>query len=143
MIKVRFGYADVPAIAMKDKTKVKAFVQEIFTLEGKELDGLQYVFCSDDYLLEINKSFLQHDYYTDIITFDLSEGAGSVIGEVYVSIDRVKENASTHSQPFSRELLRVVFHGALHLCGYRDKKKSEITIMREKEEYYLRLFEQN
>jgi probable rRNA maturation factor len=85
---------------------------------------------------------LQHDYFTDIITFDLSVSKNETIGEIYISVDRVRENAMTHSVTFQTELLRVIFHGALHLCGYKDKKKSEITIMREKEDYYLLLFEQ-
>jgi probable rRNA maturation factor len=142
MGKVRFNYADVAAIASKDKTRVKSFVEELFLKENRQLQKLEYIFCSDNYLLEINKSFLQHDYFTDIITFDLSVSKDETIGEIYISVDRVRENAMTHSATFQTELLRVIFHGALHLCGYKDKKKSEITIMREKEDYYLRLFEQ-
>lgn len=136
---VRFNYADVKPISFRRKNQVKAFVEEVFRLEGKGLKELNYIFCSDAFLLEINKSFLQHDYYTDIITFDLSEGGGTV-GEVYISIDRVKDNSASHATSYTEELLRVMFHGALHLIGYKDKKKSEITIMRQKEEYYLRLF---
>jgi probable rRNA maturation factor len=142
MGKVRFNYADVAAIALKDKTRVKSFVEELFLKENRQLQKLEYIFCSDNYLLEINKSFLQHDYFTDIITFDLSVSKNETIGEIYISVDRVRENAMTHSVTFQTELLRVIFHGALHLCGYKDKKKSEITIMREKEDYYLLLFEQ-
>ncbi len=126
---------------MKGKNVVKQFVEELFTSENKELRHLTYVFCSDEYLLQINRSFLNHDYLTDIITFDLSEGEG-MVGEIYISIDRVKDNATIHSASFTEEILRVIFHGALHLCGYKDKKKSEITIMREKEDYYLALFAQ-
>lgn len=137
---VRFNYADVKTVPLKQKTAVKDFVINLFQSENKTVDRIDYVFCSDDYLLAINKSFLQHDYYTDIITFDLSNNS-ETIGEIYISIDRVKENASKHQSTTSSELLRVIFHGALHLCGYRDKKKSEITIMRQKEDYYLRLFE--
>ena len=139
MARVRFNYADVKSINLKDKNKVKQFVESIFVQEGKSLKELNYIFCSDSYLLEINQSHLHHDYYTDIITFDLSEDA-SVTGEIYISVDRVKDNSSTIGTPFSEELLRVIFHGALHLVGYKDKKKSEITIMRDKEDYYLRLF---
>ncbi len=85
--------------------------------------------------------FLHHDYYTDVITFNFSS-AKKIDGEVYISIPRVKENSKIHVAPFQTELLRVVFHAALHLCGYDDKKKSEITIMREKEDHYLCLFEE-
>jgi probable rRNA maturation factor len=137
MSPVRFYYADVKAIPLKNKRIVKEFVGGIFSKEGKDLKLLSYVFCSDGYLLTMNKAFLNHDYFTDIISFDLSEGVGTV-GEVYVSVDRVKENAVLHSTTFREEFLRVIFHGALHLCGYQDKKKSEITVMRQKEDYYLR-----
>ena len=139
MSAVRFYYADVKAIPLNKKSIVKEFVGDIFSNEGKDLRLLTYVFCSDDYLLTINKAFLNHDYFTDIISFDLTEGVGTV-GEVYVSVDRVRENAIFHSTTFQEEFLRVIFHGALHLCGYQDKKKSEITVMRQKEDYYLRAF---
>src|SRR5215210_1127774 len=138
MASVRFYYADVRPIRVNKKRIVREFVGDIFSHEGKELKLLNYVFCSDSYLLTINKSFLKHDFFTDIISFDLSEGVGTV-GEVYISLDRVKENSVIHSTTFSDELFRVIIHGALHLCGYRDKKKSEITLMRQKEDYYLRL----
>ena len=122
------------------KTYIKSFLSDLFKREKKVLGEIQYVFCSDEYLLQINKQFLQHDYYTDIITFDLSSGK-EVTAEIYISVDRVKENASAFDVPFRQEMLRVIFHGALHLCGYRDKTKGEITLMREKESEYLRKFE--
>ena len=90
--------------------------------------------------MKINKDFLQHDYYTDIITFELSEIPGVVNGEIYISLDRVKDNSIQIGTNYQSELLRVIFHGALHLCGYKDKKKSEILLMREKEDQYLSLF---
>jgi probable rRNA maturation factor len=136
---VRFNYSDVNPIPLPGKKAVKEFLVTMFELEKKPLKALNYIFCSDPYLLEINKSYLQHDYYTDIITFDLSEG-DETVGEIYISIDRVRENSVAHSTTYTEELLRVIFHGALHLIGYKDKKKSEITIMRQKEEEYLRLF---
>ena len=139
MAKVRFNYADVKPITLQEKKVVKNLIAALFNLEGKALKEINYIFCSDEYLLEINKSFLQHDYYTDIITFDLSENVETV-GEVYISIDRVQENCKVHLTGLREELVRVILHGALHLIGYKDKRKSEITIMREKEEYYLRLF---
>lgn len=97
---------------------------------------MNYIFCSDTRLLEINKKFLNHDYYTDIISFDFSEGV-STQAEVYISIDRVKENARGLGVSFKSELHRVVFHGALHLCGYGDKTKKARETMRKKEDYYL------
>ena len=114
-------------------------VVSIFKKEKKELERIDYVFCSDEYLLKINQDFLQHDYYTDIITFDLSEST-SVIGEIYISLDRVTDNAELNKVDFTEEFARVLFHGALHLCGYQDKKKSEIKTMRSKEDHYLTLF---
>ena len=137
---VRFNYADVPTISLRKKKEIQSFVIHIFKNEKKDLNQINYVFCTDEYLLDVNKSFLQHDYYTDIITFDLSEGSGT-IGEIYISVDRVKENSRMLQNDFRNEMLRVIFHGALHLCGYKDKKKSEITIMREKEEHYLLSFD--
>lgn len=140
MNKVSFAYADAKPPSLAGRSRIKEFVESLFKKEKKDLAHLQYVFCSDDFLLGINKQHLQHDYYTDIITFDLSE-ATATIGEVYISVDRVRENAREHKQTLRREMLRVIFHGALHLCGYRDKTNREITVMREKEEEYLCLFE--
>jgi rRNA maturation RNase YbeY len=137
---VRFSYADRKLNYAK-KTRLKAFVASLFEREGRQLDELTYVFCSDDYLLDINRRFLDHDFFTDIITFDLSPVPGSAIsGEVYISVDRVKDNARTLQLSFEEELVRVVCHGALHLCGYADKTKREIREMRDKEESYLRLY---
>lgn len=130
-------------LQLAGKTVLKTFVQSIFKREKHALDSITYVFCSDEFLLQMNRDFLQHDYYTDIITFGLSEKGQPVEAEVYISLDRVKDNARTHGVSFKEETLRVIFHGALHLCGYKDKKKSEIALMRSKEEHYLRLFEKN
>nr|WP_243745597.1 rRNA maturation RNase YbeY [Segetibacter sp. 3557_3] len=124
--------------------KLKSFIERIFEGERQGLERLDYIFCSDEYLLDINRSFLNHDYYTDIVTFDLSAASGSpIIGELYISIDRVVENAGLLNCDVQHELLRVIFHGSLHLCGYKDKTKSEITGIREREDYYLRLFALN
>ena len=140
MRKIRFNYADVSRLALRGVKDIKSSIQAIFLSEKVNLDHINYIFCSDTYLVQINQAHLHHDYLTDIITFDLSNNS-SVIGEVYISVERVKENAVVHGVTFKNELLRVLFHGALHLVGYNDKTKSEITIMREKEESYLRLFE--
>lgn len=123
-----------------NKTGLKHFIELLFKKEKKGLMELTYVFCSDDYLLNINKNFLQHDYYTDIISFDLSENPKQTIGEIYVSLDRIKDNAKTLETSIKDETLRVIFHGALHLCGYKDKSKADITTMRKKEEYYISLY---
>jgi probable rRNA maturation factor len=140
MQQVVFNKAD-KQLTIKGKTAIKAFIPHIFKLEGKTLQQLNYVFCSDKYLLQINKDFLQHDDYTDIITFDLTEDKkAGTIGEIYISLDRVKENATLLQQPLETETLRVLFHGALHLCGYKDKTKAQAATMRAKEEAYIQLF---
>ena len=137
---VIFNVADKPFV-FKNKTHLKQWVSSCFKKEHQKLDTLNYIFCSDDYLLNINKQFLQHDYYTDIITFNLSELDSKVItGEVYISLDRVKDNAKALGLPVKQELLRVIIHGALHLCGYKDNKKQDQKVMRAKEEEYLNLF---
>lgn len=139
---VIFSYAD-RTLTIKKKTVLKRFIKNIFESEQKELDNLTYVFCSDEFLLDINRRFLQHNFYTDIITFDLSEkNSKKISGEIYLSIDRVKDNAKTMNISFETEMQRVIFHGALHLCGFGDKKKSEIAIMREREDHYIRLYSQ-
>ena len=136
---VQFFSADAKAPIIP-RTKLKSFISDLFKREGKELAELSYVFCSDEYLLNINRQFLNHDYYTDIITFDISEIKEQVQGEIYVSVDRVRENAKQLNQTVQDELLRVIFHGALHLCGYKDKTKPQQLQMRNKEDYYLSKF---
>jgi len=121
---------------LKDRRKLKTFLCSIFKKEGRRLDSLHFIFCSDKALLAINREFLGHDYYTDIITFNLAENS-KIEGEIYISLDRVRENARNLEQPLYVELHRVMFHGVLHLCGYRDKTRREIQLMREKESKYL------
>jgi probable rRNA maturation factor len=140
MTAIAFRSAD-RTLQIPGRTLLKAFIGTIFSKEKRKLASITYIFCSDDYLLQINRDFLNHDYYTDIITFGLSDPGYPIEAEVYISLDRVRENAAVHSVSYKEEALRVIFHGALHLCGYADKKKSEITVMRQKEEQYLRLFE--
>jgi rRNA maturation RNase YbeY len=121
---------------LENRDRLKVFITSIFRKEKKKLFSISYIFCSDKKLLEINRQFLKHDYYTDIITFELS-GSNSVQAEIYISVERVKENAKTLGVSFKSELHRVIFHGILHLCGYWDKKKSQKRGMREKEDFYL------
>ena len=139
----------LPRIAFHFESGVRLphrkIIREILLLmsekENRQFESLSYIFCSDEYLLDINKKFLSHDYYTDIITFNLAEsGSESIVGEIYISVDRVRENARTHGSSFPDELLRVIFHGALHLCGYKDKKPAEIKAMRQAEDQYLQRF---
>jgi rRNA maturation RNase YbeY len=138
MTKINFRSGD-RSFVFPNKTHLKSFIASIFKKEKRELGSINYIFCSDDMLLKINQDFLQHNYYTDIITFGLNEPGEPIEAEIYVSIDRVKDNANQHSVSYQNEMQRVLFHGALHLCGYKDKKKSEIMVMRQKEDQYLHL----
>lgn len=138
---VYFHNADL-VFQFPNKTALKKFIADLFKREGWILFELNYIFCSDEYLLQINRDHLQHDYYTDIITFDLSEEKNKIIGEVYISLDRIKDNAQTLGTTIKEETLRVIFHGALHLCGYKDKTAAHEKIMRAKEDEYIALFKQ-
>jgi probable rRNA maturation factor len=131
-----FNKADANA-TLANRVALKSFIEKKVKKEGYSIDSLTYVFCSDKYLLKINKDFLSHDYYTDIISFDLSDVPGQLIGEVYISVDRVKDNAKTHGTSLKEELHRVIFHGALHFCGYKDKKPSDAKKMRQMEDAWL------
>jgi len=133
--KVCFFFQDV-RVTLQNRNDLKRFIHSIFKKEGKTLGSINYIFCTDSALLEINRQFLKHDFYTDIISFDLS-GGEPIIAEVYISIDRVRENASEMGVSFKSELHRVLFHGILHLCGYKDKTVWDIKTMREKEDFYL------
>lgn len=139
MKKVYFNYAD-RLLWVKNKKALQSFINNIFIKEEIKLERLDYIFCSDSFLLKINQSHLHHNFYTDIITFNLSEKEAELTGEIYISLDRIKENSLKFRTPYKNELLRVIFHGALHLCGYNDKAKEEIITMRQKENYYLALF---
>jgi rRNA maturation RNase YbeY len=134
-----FNNAD-KSTSLRFKTKLKSFINKQCLNEGIHIETLQYVFCSDKFLLDINKRYLNHNFYTDIISFDLSDQKGMLIGDVYISIDRVKENAKTEGSPYMHELLRVIFHGALHFCGYKDKKPAEAKLMRSMEDKWLKTY---
>ena len=131
-------YTVVGEFHLDDKQNVSDWV--LFTLdsEGKELGELNYIFCDDDYLLDLNVKTLNHNTLTDIISFDYTLGI-VVSGDIYISYERVKENSLNLDQPFKDELHRVMIHGVLHYCGYKDKLDAEKLIMREKEDYYLSL----
>jgi len=125
---------------LDNRTELKNFLNSIFQNEGVILNSLTYVFCTDEYLLEINKQYLHHDYYTDIITFNLGKENEAVDGEIYISIDRVRDNSKRLNQYFKIELHRVIFHGALHLCGYTDKLKVDKSLMTVMENKYLKQY---
>ena len=125
-------------ISLRNRAALKLFINKIFKQEKRNLQSLTYIFCSDEYLLQINKVSLQHDYYTDIITFDLSDSPNQITGEIYISTDRVRDNAQTLSVTINEELHRVIFHGALHLCGYKDKRPNHAKEMRAAEDRCLK-----
>jgi rRNA maturation RNase YbeY len=122
----------------KNRTEIKKWIKKSVIKEGYKLGELSFNFCSDEELLKINIEHLNHDFYTDIITFELNED-DVVIGDIYISIDRVKDNAKQQGTTFTNELMRVLIHGVMHLCGYKDKTKKDAALMREKEDYYLSL----
>ena len=117
---------------LKNKTKLKLWIKTIVDKEKHALGALNYIFCSDDELLEINIKHLNHNTFTDIITFDYTENK-KISSDIFISIDRVKENSKKFDTTFENELHRVMIHGVLHLCGYKDKTKSDIELMRKKE----------
>jgi rRNA maturation RNase YbeY len=133
---ISFNQAD-SKVTLANRVALKSFIEKRVKKEGFSIETLTYVFCSDKYLLKMNKYFLSHNYYTDIISFDLSETPGNLIGEVYISVDRVKDNAKTHGTSLKEELHRVIFHGALHFCGYKDKKPTDTKKMRQMEDLWL------
>jgi len=118
-----------------DQLAVLSVFDLIISDHGKTVDYINIVFCSDEYLLQVNKDYLQHDYYTDIITFDYSDQ--TISSDVFISIDRIADNAKAYKIPFLHELYRILFHGVLHLVGYEDKTPDVKKIMTEKEDYYL------
>lgn len=136
---IQFFNQDID-FTLENESKISVWILNTFHKENitKEIE-LSIIFCSDDGLLEINKQFLDHDYYTDIITFPIEETNTVFEAELYISIDRVKDNAEELSKTFENELNRVIIHGVLHLCGYGDKTSEEITEMRSKEDFYINL----
>lgn len=120
--------------------KTKKWIKTISESEGYKIGDLNYIFCSDEYLLEINRQYLDHDYYTDIITFDHSEEEDTLEGDIYVSVDRVKDNATSLDVPFEVEFRRVLIHGLLHLIGFEDSDDALKKQMRAKEDACLLLF---
>lgn len=133
---IRFHFIH-PPLHFPNRTRLKSFLSVLFKKEGFKVEAINYIFCTDDYLLQLNRGYLKHNTLTDIITFGLSKPKEPLIADIYISIERVKENSQLFHSGFLKELHRVIFHGALHLCGYKDKKPSDIKLMRSKEDYYL------
>jgi probable rRNA maturation factor len=135
---IQFCTEDI-TFSLKEKLKHKAWLNEVAKQEGKKILELSYVFCSDDYLLQINQEYLNHDTLTDIVTFDNSENPKKIEGDIFISIDRVKENGEKLGTS-ETELERVMVHGLLHLLGYKDKKKEDKALMTEKEDFYIKQY---
>lgn len=126
--------------SLKNRTVLKKFLENLFLKEGFKLEHLEYIFCTDKYLLKINQVFLHHDTFTDILTFDFSDTPNNISGEIYISAERVRENAEKFGVSFENELHRVIFHGVLHLCGYKDKQPEDQKLMRNKENENLQSY---
>jgi rRNA maturation RNase YbeY len=135
--KIKFHFLSEP-FYFPSRNALKAFLLKQLKKEGRVVDAINYVFCDDKYLLSINQQYLQHDTYTDIITFELSPKGQPLISDIYISVERVKENSIQFKTSFKRELHRVIFHGALHLGGYKDKTLGQAHEMRVKEEVWLK-----
>lgn len=134
-MKVHFHF--LSPIGLRNRKKLKIFLESLSKKENTRLAEITYIFCSDAFLLKMNKQFLQHDFYTDIISFEISNDPLGKVAEIYISTDRVKENAKIFKTSITSELHRVIFHGILHICGYKDKTKDQKNIMSAKEDYYL------
>ncbi|MBM7418179.1 MULTISPECIES: rRNA maturation RNase YbeY [Chryseobacterium] len=130
---IQFFYENLPESV---NTEYTIWLKDIILSEGKKLGEINYIFCDDEYLLKVNQDYLQHDYYTDIITFDYVKSK-TLSGEIFVSLQRISDNASTLSKNYEEELRRVLAHGILHLCGYKDKTEEEEQLMRNKEDFYI------
>jgi probable rRNA maturation factor len=136
---IAFHYM-VDPFPLRNRTELKDFIAKLLKREGRRVDHINYIFCSDQEILRVNKQYLDHNFYTDIITFELSGKGDPLVSDIYISIDRVRENAGTYGISFRSELYRVIFHGALHLCGYKDKSRKDVELMRSKEEEYLNMY---
>lgn len=134
--KIRFHFL-TERFTFTGRSQLKEFLIERITQSGRSAETINFIFVTDEYLLEVNKKYLNHDTLTDIITFDLSEEKLKIIADIYISVDRVKENSVLLNVPFKNELHRVIFHGVLHLLGFKDKKTAEAANMRSMEDKWL------
>ena len=125
---------------LSNRLALKAFILSIFKKQKHPVESLSIIFCNDSYLLALNRRFLKHDYYTDIISFPLSKRGERLIAEIYISIDRIRDNARNLDTTFKEELHRVIFHGVLHFCGYKDKSAADCRLMRTMEDKYLKAY---
>ena len=132
---IRFFTENV-SFNLTNRKVIKKWIADIIANENKKTGDINFIFCSNNYLLAINEQYLKHNYFTDVITFDYSD-AVNLSGDIFISVDCVRENSIKYKQLFEKELYRVMAHGILHLCLYGDSTKSEIAVMRSKENYYL------
>jgi probable rRNA maturation factor len=132
-------FSEKTRFKLANPKKTTSWIKSVIKKEKSRLVSLNYIFCSDEYLREVNIQYLKHKTYTDIITFNYNPSENEIEGEVYISIDRVRENAETFKTDFKTELHRVIIHGVLHLIGFNDKTKTDKALMREKEDTYLSL----
>jgi len=137
---VSYFSEDVPFPKLKRRF-TSGWIKDVVAKEGKSVGEISFIFCSDNYLLEINRKYLEHDFFTDIITFDYVEGE-NISGDIFISLDRIRENAVLFSKSFENELNRILIHGILHLVGFKDKSKVDKALMTQKEDYYLNLLEE-
>lgn len=137
---IHFFFEDVKKNFTLEEDKVRDWLDQVCADHDYEIENLNYIFCSDEYLLDINKTYLKHNFYTDIITFDQSEEENTLEGDIFISTERVKDNATTADEIYDTEMIRVIVHGILHLMGYKDKSKEEQEEMRKKEDEYISLY---
>ena len=126
--------------SLQNRSNLKLFITSIFKKEKTKAQDLNIIFCSDDFLLNINREYLNHDYTTDIITFEISRDQNGITAEIYISVDSIIKNSIDYQSTIKNELHRVIFHGVLHLCGFKDKSTKDIALMRSKEDEYLVLY---
>jgi len=136
---VHFYFEEV-YFTLKGRKKLKSFINSLIVREKRNLNNLNYIFCNDRTLLEINRKYLSHNFYTDVVSFDLSSSRKEILADIYISIDRIKENSKSLKLSIKEELHRVMFHGLLHLCGYNDKTEIQKKLIRKKEDFYLNLY---
>ncbi len=137
--KIFFFFQD-RGLALSHRSLLKSFIEQLFIDENKKPRQINYIFCDNNYMLKLNLQYLNHNYFTDILTFPLEECNGAISADIFINIDEVRKNAKEYGNSLREEIHRVIFHGALHLCGYKDKTDKEKRLMRKKEDHYLSLY---
>ncbi|HSZ87504.1 MAG TPA: rRNA maturation RNase YbeY [Puia sp.] len=135
-IKIHFHFVFQP-FTLRNREGLKCFIEDIFNKEKKAIESVNFIFCNNMEIKKLNKEYLNHNYSTDILTFDFSVKGKAILSDVFISQEQVKLNAKEFDTSFTKEIHRVIFHGVLHLCGYNDKTSTDKALMRDKEHYYL------